>query len=231
MALNSSGPNYIDLPLDYNSILKKLKEYDVDNDKDGFGDYVLGQIARTGMICHPWELLKPIIAHKMSLVVSQYKYKKLQPHESKQQNQQIEDCQRELAHLKDKLLNFKNPPWTLQRLCEILLLKPETQHYSKETILFAISRLLKVTSTLSVLSPREYDQCVKLNSALIAEFRDSSYSGPLPSTLPNALFKVPVSLPFLNSPALDPYLNSNLFNFLLYLFTAVVVYLALEGVS
>jgi len=173
---------------DFARIYKRLREFDVKNDVDGFGDEILQEISRTGMICYPWELIKPIVAHKIEKVVGKYKLKKLQHSDQLTLKslikEQSEQCLQDKLELYEKLLAFENPPWTIQRICELLLQNPETQHHTREGLLFALQRLINVKSTLNILTPQQYDQHTKANEITIKQYKEETAIGepkPLPS--------------------------------------------------
>jgi len=164
---------------EFTTIYKRLREFNVESDGvDGFGDVILQEIARTGMICYPWELIKPIVAHKLEQVVGKYKLKKLyhpdQPTLKRLLKEQPENCLQDQLEIYDKLLAFENPPWTIQRLCELLLQNPESQYRTRESVLFALQRLINVKSTLNVLTPQQYDQHTKANAISIKQYKEGT---------------------------------------------------------
>jgi len=171
---------------EFAKIYKRLREFDVKSDVE-FGDEILQEIARTGMICYPWELIKPIVAHKLEQVVGKYKLKKLNHPDQltlkRLMKEQPEHCLKDQQELYNKLLTFENPPWTIQRLCELLLQNPETQHHTRESVLFALRRLINVKSTLNILTPQQYDCHTKANAISIKQFKEGTIIGE-PKQLP-----------------------------------------------
>jgi len=170
------------------STYKRLLGFDVEGDVDGFGDEILQEIARTGMLCYPWQLIKPIVAHKLEQMVGKYDPKKLchsDPVTMKQlSKEQLERCLNDQLELYDKLLAFENPPWTMQRLCELLLQIPGTQHRTRESILFALRRLINVKSTLGIITPQQYVRNTLANANSIKQFQELgqglTFQKPLP---------------------------------------------------
>jgi len=201
---------------------KRLLEFDVERDGvDGFGDEILQEIARAGMLCYPWELIKPIVAHKVEQVVVKYKLKKLDQTEEVSSRrllkEQLKRCQTDQLELYDKLLAFENPPWTIQRLCELLLQKPETQHHTREAILFALLKLIKVTTTLTIITPQQYDRDTKENAKSIKRLKGTEENGNSQS-LPKQLPAFP-KLAFSVGISQKPSMKEVIVNVILYFFT------------
>jgi len=186
-SFNLSDESIYNYTPEFAKTYKRLREFNVKGDGDGFGDEILREIARSGMICYPWELIKPIVAHKIEKVVGKYKLKKLQ-HSNQltlksRIKEQSEQCLQDKLEIYDKLLAFENPPWTIQRICEILLQNPGTQHHTREGLLFALRRLINVKSMLNILTPQQYDQQLKANELAIKQCREGTAIGepkPLP---------------------------------------------------
>jgi len=107
---------------------------------------VLEQISKTGITCYSWPLTKNLLAHCLNQIFAEFR---------------VEDkvfqarCQAFFSALEI----FESPPFTIQRLCE-LVLRPQ-MYRSPEKYLFAIEKLVAVTSTIPQLSPNEYNAQVK----------------------------------------------------------------------
>jgi len=203
---------------------KRLREFNVKGDGDGFGDEILREIARSGMICYPWELIKPIVAHKIEKVVGKYKLKKLQ-HSNQltlksRIKEQSEQCLQDKLEINDKLLAFENPPWTIQRICEILLQNPETQHHTREGLLFALRRLINVKSTLNILTPQQYDQQLKANELAIKQCREGTQE---PKPLP-PFPKYSVAIPRISRKSNITEIIVNVVLYIVTFFTAIILW-------
>jgi len=107
---------------------------------------VLEQIAKTGITCYSWPLTKTLLAHRLSQIFTEFR---------------IEDktFQARCQAFFSALDTFQSPPFTVQRLCE-LVLRPQ-MYKSPEKYLFAIEKLVAVTSTIPQLSPNEFNVQVK----------------------------------------------------------------------
>ncbi|EPS72503.1 hypothetical protein M569_02254, partial [Genlisea aurea] len=104
--------------------------------------------ASTGEFWEDWEKLKSILSYYLKQVFSQYPEAKMT---TEQQISSLGEAFPDLlTRLDDALYGFdEGPPFTLQRLCEILLSATSIYpHLSK--LAFALEKNLLVTSTLSV---------------------------------------------------------------------------------
>eukprot|EP00670_Eutreptiella_braarudii_P004517 CAMPEP_0174303560 /NCGR_PEP_ID=MMETSP0809-20121228/60257_1 /TAXON_ID=73025 ORGANISM="Eutreptiella gymnastica-like, Strain CCMP1594" /NCGR_SAMPLE_ID=MMETSP0809 /ASSEMBLY_ACC=CAM_ASM_000658 /LENGTH=161 /DNA_ID=CAMNT_0015409603 /DNA_START=25 /DNA_END=510 /DNA_ORIENTATION=- len=94
-------------------------------------DDVICFIANTGRNCFDWAQLKNLLVAKLRVILGDG---------SQEYNDDRDDVIKTLQ-------NFGAAPFTLQRLCEILV--EPTKHYtSKEKLLFAINKQTSVSSTL-----------------------------------------------------------------------------------
>jgi len=102
-------------------------------------DGVLGEISETGHSQFEWAQLKPVLAAKIEAVCAEY-YASVQdlpePYE--------EILKRLLALLAD----FPNAPFTVQRLCELLLDPHRIYATSTRKVSSALEKLLTVSSTV-----------------------------------------------------------------------------------
>eukprot|EP00731_Ephydatia_muelleri_P027357 Em0019g230a len=98
-------------------------------------DEVLRDTARTSTVRLPWDLLKPLLCFRLEKVV---KEAFMGARES------MEDTSKELlAHLD----RFNGPPFTIQRLCE-LILEPNKHYRSRRVFVRAVEKNLLVVSTV-----------------------------------------------------------------------------------
>ena len=111
---------------------------------DAEGERVLNEVSSTGQSNVEWAQLKQIIAAKLKEVCNEY-YGKVQdlgePYDS--------ILQRLLALLDE----FPNAPFTVQRLCELLLDPRRVYANSTRKCMNAIEKLLTVSSTVPVTMP------------------------------------------------------------------------------
>ena len=98
-------------------------------------DEVLRDTARTSTVRLPWDLLKPLLCFRLEKVV---KEAFMGARES------MEDtCKDLLTHLD----RFNGPPFTIQRLCE-LILEPNRHYKSRKVFVRAVEKNLLVVSTV-----------------------------------------------------------------------------------
>ncbi|XP_003387174.2 PREDICTED: serine/threonine-protein phosphatase 4 regulatory subunit 2-B-like [Amphimedon queenslandica] len=107
--------------------------------KSGCSDYdeglddVLIDISKTGIVRMPWKLLKPLMLYKMDKCLS----------ESFDSTKTEQDMEKKLKEMMD---TFEGPPFTVQRLCE-LLLDPLRHYKRKDRYMRALEKNLLVIST------------------------------------------------------------------------------------
>lgn len=108
---------------------------------------VLETIASTGKFWHDWDELKSMLAFQLKQVLSEY------PDAAKDDDQQNSSLGESFAELKKRLDEalcsfIEGPPFTLQRLCEILL-DARTIYPNLSKLALALEKNLLVTSTLT----------------------------------------------------------------------------------
>ncbi|KAL1324570.1 hypothetical protein HN51_034753 [Arachis hypogaea] len=109
---------------------------------------VLEVIASTGKFWHDWDKLKTMLSFQLKQVLAEYPEAKMT---SEQQYASLGESYSEVVNKLDDALTcfIEGPPFTLQRLCEILLdAKGIYPHLSK--LALALEKNLLVTSTLTI---------------------------------------------------------------------------------
>ncbi|MED6179920.1 hypothetical protein PIB30_005378 [Stylosanthes scabra] len=109
---------------------------------------VLEDIASTGKFWHDWDKLKTMLSFQLKQVLAEYPEAKMT---SEQQYASLGESYAEVVHKLDDALTcfIEGPPFTLQRLCEILLdANGIYPHLSK--LALALEKNLLVTSTLTM---------------------------------------------------------------------------------
>ncbi|XP_010087495.2 serine/threonine-protein phosphatase 4 regulatory subunit 2 [Morus notabilis] len=109
---------------------------------------ILEVIASTGKFWHEWDKLKAILSFQLKQVLSEYPETKMT---SEQQNASLGETFTELAkRLEEALHSFdQGPPFTLQRLCEILL-DARAIYPNLLKLALALEKNLLVTSMLTI---------------------------------------------------------------------------------
>ncbi|EGZ30143.1 hypothetical protein PHYSODRAFT_553281 [Phytophthora sojae] len=101
---------------------------------------VLLEMRQTGVPCYAWAHLKVLLLAKLQLALDEMDAKDAA---SKSRR----------ASVTQLLQTFESPPFTLQRLTEIIL-EPHKSYRSLPKLLNALEKLLAVSSTIQVVDPR-----------------------------------------------------------------------------
>lgn len=111
---------------------------------------ILEVIAATGKFWHDWDVLKNILSFQLKQVLTEYPEARIVNSIELQQSTLSGETYPELVkRLDEALLGFiEGPPFTLQRLCEILL-NPKSTYQSLSKLALALEKNLLVTSTLT----------------------------------------------------------------------------------
>ncbi|XP_010243595.1 PREDICTED: serine/threonine-protein phosphatase 4 regulatory subunit 2 isoform X3 [Nelumbo nucifera] len=109
---------------------------------------ILEVIAATGKFWHDWDVLKNLLSFQLKQVWGEYPEAEMS---TDQQNSSLGETYIELVkRLDEALLSFvEGPPFTLQRLCEILL-AARSIYPNLSKLALALEKNLLVTSTLSI---------------------------------------------------------------------------------
>ncbi|XP_010243594.1 PREDICTED: serine/threonine-protein phosphatase 4 regulatory subunit 2 isoform X2 [Nelumbo nucifera] len=109
---------------------------------------ILEVIAATGKFWHDWDVLKNLLSFQLKQVLAEYPEAEMS---TDQQNSSLGETYIELVkRLDEALLSFvEGPPFTLQRLCEILL-AARSIYPNLSKLALALEKNLLVTSTLSI---------------------------------------------------------------------------------
>ncbi|KAF3331375.1 serine/threonine-protein phosphatase 4 regulatory subunit 2-B isoform X1 [Carex littledalei] len=103
---------------------------------------IITVMAATGKFWHDWLFLRNLLSDQLKQVLDEYP-------ETQQSSLSGETYIELVARLNEALQNFEEgPPFTLQRLCEILL-SPKSTYSNLSKLALALEKNLLVTSTLS----------------------------------------------------------------------------------
>ncbi|XVE72035.1 hypothetical protein DITRI_Ditri11bG0006400 [Diplodiscus trichospermus] len=108
---------------------------------------ILQFISSTGKFWHSWDKLKRMLSFQLKLVLLEYPEAKMT---TEQQNASLGETYLELVTRLDEELHCftEGPPFTLQRICEILL-AARSIYPNLSKLAFALEKNLLVTSTLT----------------------------------------------------------------------------------
>eukprot|EP01098_Paradermamoeba_levis_P006894 TRINITY_DN2857_c0_g1_i1.p1 TRINITY_DN2857_c0_g1~~TRINITY_DN2857_c0_g1_i1.p1 ORF type:complete len:275 (-),score=56.76 TRINITY_DN2857_c0_g1_i1:307-1131(-) len=115
---------------------------------------IIGETANTGITCFNWNHLCELISFLLKQVMTKYDSAKIDPGT-------VDSQRNKYADIMTRLAAFQSPPFTLQRICE-LLLNPTTFCSTLEKFLFAFEKMVTVTQTQTVYSEAEYEIAVKM---------------------------------------------------------------------
>lgn len=108
---------------------------------------MLQAMASTGKFWHDWDDLKNMLSSQLKQVLSEYPEAKMNPDEVK--SSLGETYEEMVKRLDEALLGFSDgPPFTLQRLCEILL-DARGIYRNLSKLALALEKTLLVTTTLT----------------------------------------------------------------------------------
>ncbi|KAG9448156.1 hypothetical protein H6P81_014284 [Aristolochia fimbriata] len=112
---------------------------------------ILEVIAATGKFWHDWNILKGLLSYRLKQVLADYPESEKKPDVGPQSSSLSGETYPELEkRLDEALLSFEDgPPFTLQRLCEILL-TPKAIYTNLSKLALALEKNLLVTTTLRV---------------------------------------------------------------------------------
>ncbi|KAM0954226.1 putative protein phosphatase 4 core regulatory subunit R2 [Dioscorea sansibarensis] len=107
-------------------------------------------IAATGKFWHDWEVLRSLLSSQLKQALEQYPESQMVGGDGSQLSSLSGETYAELAtRLEEALLSFSDgPPFTLQRLCEILL-SPKSTYKTLSKLALALEKNLLVTSTIA----------------------------------------------------------------------------------
>ena len=112
---------------------------------------MVAETALSGVVRYEWRLLSPVLHALLDTVAADYAREspdEVGPPRPMPDGQPLDAAR---ASLHSLLSSYSAPPFTLQRLCEVLL-EPRKQYSRADKLLLVIERLLLVTSTLEVTS-------------------------------------------------------------------------------
>eukprot|EP00262_Sarcandra_glabra_P006216 TRINITY_DN18344_c0_g1_i1.p1 TRINITY_DN18344_c0_g1~~TRINITY_DN18344_c0_g1_i1.p1 ORF type:complete len:266 (+),score=61.36 TRINITY_DN18344_c0_g1_i1:329-1126(+) len=112
---------------------------------------MLEVIAATGKFWHDWDFLKSLLSFRLKEVLAEYPESQTVSNVGPQPSSFSGETYPELVkRLDEGLLSFiEGPPFTLQRLCEILL-TPQSIYPNLSKLALALEKNLLVTSTLTI---------------------------------------------------------------------------------
>lgn len=111
-------------------------------------DIILAEICRTGVTNYPWQKLRPVISFKLTSMLTQF----YETHNKDEEiaGERFSDVRERLA---SALEQFDGPPFTLQRMCELITAdgspdKPPCHYKKTHKLTAALDKLVSVTSLL-----------------------------------------------------------------------------------
>jgi len=124
---------------------------------------IIEDIAITGISCYPWEWLKELLAVKLSQVLDRYHNSAKNP---------PPNFATEKERVCNALRSFDEPPFTLQRMCELMLGTEGAVYKSLKSFMFALDKLISITTTQPTVGPEEYDHKIVQFSQRMKEVKN-----------------------------------------------------------
>jgi len=107
----------------------------------------LAETAIKGIVRYPWKLLAPLFHRLLDDALKSFRStEEIGPPRPSHNGTSLDTA---AAALHDLLDSYSDPPFTIQRLCEVLL-EPRKQYNRADKLLFALDKLLSVTSTVAL---------------------------------------------------------------------------------
>eukprot|EP01094_Clydonella_sp_ATCC50884_P028044 TRINITY_DN8304_c0_g1_i1.p1 TRINITY_DN8304_c0_g1~~TRINITY_DN8304_c0_g1_i1.p1 ORF type:complete len:249 (+),score=96.15 TRINITY_DN8304_c0_g1_i1:176-922(+) len=107
-------------------------------------------VARFGVTCYPWDSMRVLVANTLAVNLSAF---------AEKHSSSLPEVQQRYARIRTSLECMPHPPFTIQRICEIVLC-PEKYYKHATKLLNALEKLARVQLPLCTMSPAEYNQCV-----------------------------------------------------------------------
>ncbi|CAF1347064.1 unnamed protein product [Rotaria magnacalcarata] len=110
-------------------------------------EQILIEIAKTGYSSHPWEKIKPLYLKKLSAVLNEFNTEsnmdKLDTHPNVDQST-FEELKSDII---ERINSFENAPFTIQRLCE-LILSPRANYRRTDKFIRGLTKCVSVVTTI-----------------------------------------------------------------------------------
>eukprot|EP00208_Stichococcus_sp_RCC1054_P005948 CAMPEP_0206148544 /NCGR_PEP_ID=MMETSP1473-20131121/36932_1 /ASSEMBLY_ACC=CAM_ASM_001109 /TAXON_ID=1461547 /ORGANISM="Stichococcus sp, Strain RCC1054" /LENGTH=138 /DNA_ID=CAMNT_0053545913 /DNA_START=159 /DNA_END=571 /DNA_ORIENTATION=+ len=107
---------------------------------------VLVEAATTGMLRYPWPLIREVLADMMEEVLQEFQAEAHVEVGPAPAGGDSEDMRRVRSELAAQIASCtRGAPWTLQRLCEVVL-EPRKQYSRFQKLAQALEKLLRVTT-------------------------------------------------------------------------------------
>jgi serine/threonine-protein phosphatase 4 regulatory subunit 2 len=114
---------------------------------------IVDNISKTGVVCFPWSTLKPLLGYLLSQSLKGYVAKISDINTVKSEDEENDVDKRSLRFLY-ALDSFDEAPFTVQRLCE-LILSPEKVYSTYFKYISALEKMVNISSTLPTLTPHQ----------------------------------------------------------------------------
>merc|ERR1719282_969838 len=124
-------------------------------------ELVIQQVALTGISCYEWPIVRPIVVYQTEQMINHFIPRV-------EEKLDVEVVKSRINSYTTVLNAFEHAPFTLQRLCEIL--KSGGSNFCSVTkLLNALEKLTRVTTVQPTLSPRSFEQTVKMATMMVTE--------------------------------------------------------------
>lgn len=122
---------------------------------------LLRNVSITGLSCYSWEHLRVLLGFVIKQVIGEFITKEGLT------GQDAASINERCAQILRSLESFVGPPFTLQRLCELLTDEPRL-YTSTNKFTNAIEKMFAVSGIIPTLAPADYNETVATNAAAFA---------------------------------------------------------------
>jgi len=112
---------------------------------------IVENISKTGVVCFSWNTLKPLLSHLLNQALKTYIAKIADRETSDDDENNVEKRSQRFLYA---LESFEEAPFTVQRLCE-LILSPEKVYSTYYKYISALEKMVNITSTVPTLTPQQ----------------------------------------------------------------------------
>ena len=144
-------------------------------------DEIILQMSLSGVPLHSWPFLSELLEKKIVLCITEFRNQQITKqninfnHDSGSNNDEFEKNKLEIINL---LKNFDEAPFTLQRICE-LILRPNEHNRTLESLFRSFEILLSVSSTIPVSNLNEVQRLEQEYRRVISSSVGNYSSSPL----------------------------------------------------
>jgi hypothetical protein len=123
---------------------------------------IVENISKTGVSCYPWPALKYLLSSMLNEVLNKIHGKTLEDRKNETDNDKLDRYRVEDESFEERkqkffqaLNSYEEAPFTLQRLCELIVIPEKAYSTNSRKYLTALEKMVNITSTVPVVAPSE----------------------------------------------------------------------------